>query len=182
MYCIPLNSARSPARCLGLNGVSIDPSELYHITQSYCPLNTSCEDFSCACYRLFTGFPSASWFGWLFALCTLATGHFFTDCLRYLYDVSNTVFFWTRFRVRKPNTWAKHQSPCVFPEFNPEIRHLLIVRALNIGCPVWWSVEIKKKSINATEPETIVMAKLIQVQKYWFTKTWGSPCGLRCSL
>lgn len=80
VLCIPLNPAQSPARCIRLNSVRIDPSELYYIMLSYCLL--------CA-FRLLWGlcmwllsaihwFPLASWFNlslWLFSCadvpCTL---------------------------------------------------------------------------------------------------------------
>lgn len=40
--CIPLNAVRSPASCLWLNRVSIDPAELYHIMQSCCLPDSAC--------------------------------------------------------------------------------------------------------------------------------------------
>lgn len=75
--CIPLNAVRSPARCLWLNRVSIDPSELYHIMQSCCLLYSACA-LQRLCVHLLsvTGcFASAASFGF----CLHAPMH--THCL-----------------------------------------------------------------------------------------------------
>lgn len=82
--CIPLNAVRSPARCLWLNRVSIDPSELYHIMQSCCLLYSACA-LQRLCVHLLsvTGcFASAASFG--FCLHAPMHSHCLdngTDCL-----------------------------------------------------------------------------------------------------
>lgn len=61
---IPLNPVHRPARCIRLNCVSIDPSELYHITQSYYPPHSFRPLWRLCMWLLsvIRWFPLASWF------------------------------------------------------------------------------------------------------------------------
>ena len=109
---IPLNPVHRPARCIRLNCVSIDPSELYHITQSCYPPHSFRPLWRLCMWLLSVihWFPLASWFSPFLPSSFHALMHWCTVCSHSSdtsHDLVWNIFMASQAQIQSLHTKAK---------------------------------------------------------------------------